>query len=55
MFRQFASASSSVQRLVVITVRDMGTTVATVSTADTVIGAIITIAGIKSCSHSSPG
>ena len=45
MFRQFASASSSVQRLVVITVRDLATTVATASTAATVTGADITIAG----------
>ncbi len=45
MFRQFASASSSVQRLVVITVRDLATTVATGSTAATLTGAGIIITG----------
>ncbi len=45
MFRQFASASSSVQRLVVITVRDLASTVATGSTAAAVTGAVITIIG----------
>ena len=47
MFRQFASASSSLQRLVVITVRDLATTVATGSTAAAATGAVITIAGIE--------
>ena len=45
MFRQFALASSSVQRLVVITVRDLATTVATDFMADAATGAVITIAG----------
>ena len=45
MFRQFALASSSVQRLVAITVRDLATTVATGSMADAATGAVITIAG----------
>ena len=47
MFRQFASASSSVQRLVVITVRDLVTTVATGSMAAAVTGADIIITGIN--------
>ena len=47
MFRQFALASSSVQRLVVITARDLATTVATGSTVATVTGAVIIIAGIN--------
>ncbi len=47
MFRQFASASSSVQHLVVITVRDLASTVATGSTAATLTGAVVTIAGIN--------
>jgi hypothetical protein len=45
MFRLFGSASSSVQRLVVITVRDLATTVATGTTAATLTGAVITIIG----------
>ena len=49
MLRQFASESSSVQRLVVITVRDLATTVAAGSTAVTVTGAVATIAGINVC------
>ena len=49
MFRQFASASSSVQRLVVITVRDLATTVVAGSTATTVTGADIIITGTNQC------
>ena len=45
MFRQFALASSSVQRLVVITVRDLATTVGTGFTAAMHTGAVVTIAG----------
>ncbi len=45
MFRQSALASSSVQRLVVITVRDLVTTVATDSTAAALIGVDVTIIG----------
>ena len=45
MFRQFASASSSVQRLVVITVRDLATTAATGFTVAMHTGAVVTIAG----------
>ena len=44
MSRQFASGSSSVQRLVVITVRDLAT-VATGSTAAALTGAVVTIIG----------
>jgi hypothetical protein len=47
MFRQFASASSSVQRLVVITVRDLASTVATGFTAATLTGAGTIITGTK--------
>jgi hypothetical protein len=47
MFRQFASASPSVQRLVVTTVRDLASTVATGSTAATVTGAGTIITGTK--------
>jgi hypothetical protein len=46
MFRQFASASSSVRRLVVITVRDLVTTV-TATTVAVLIGADIAITGIN--------
>ena len=45
MFRQFALASSSVQRLVVITVRDLASMVVTGSMAATLIGADVTIIG----------
>jgi len=45
LFRQFASASSSVQHLEAITVVDLATT-ATVTTATAVIGAGIIITGI---------
>ena len=45
MFRQFALASSSVQRLVVITVRDLASMVVTGSMAATLIGANVTIIG----------
>ena len=45
MFRQFASAASSVQRLVVITVRDLASMVVTGSMAATLIGADVTIIG----------
>jgi hypothetical protein len=45
MFRQFASASSSVQHLVGIMVADLATTVATVTAAAAVIGADIIIIG----------
>jgi hypothetical protein len=43
LFRQFASASSSVQHLVAITVADLATIVAIVPTAAAVIGADIII------------
>jgi len=46
MFRQFVSASSSVQRLAVITVRDLATT-GTVTTVATLIGADIAVTGIN--------
>src|SRR3954470_17397829 len=46
LFRQFASASSSVQHLVVITVADLATTVATVTTAAAGTGADNIITGI---------
>ena len=45
MFRQFASAFSSVQRLVVITVRDLASMAATGTTVATLIGADIIVIG----------
>ena len=45
MFRQFALASLSVQRLVVITVRDLASMVVTGSMAATLIGADVAITG----------
>src|SRR5712675_1523419 len=49
MFRQFASASSSVQRLVVTTVRDSASMAVTGSMAATLIGADVTIIGTNQC------
>jgi len=45
MFRQFALASLSVQRLVVITVRDLASMVVAGSMAATLIGADVAIIG----------
>ena len=45
MFRQFALASSSVQRLVVITVRDLATMAVAAFMAATLIGADVAIIG----------
>jgi len=57
MFRQFVSGSSSVPRLVVITVRDLVTMVAAGSMAAAVTGADIIITGTNQrlCRHGCVG